>query len=67
VFTLVDLLHGLTLLYILLIVAANAYSLKLIKRGQVEKSVRVDNWVAMILLVSYVLINAWLIYRAKYG
>jgi hypothetical protein len=67
VFTLVDLLHGLTLLYILLIVAANAYSLKLIKRGQVEKSVRVDNWVAMILLVSYVLINVWLIYQAKKG
>jgi hypothetical protein len=64
VFTLVDLLHGVTLLYILLVVAANAYSLKLIKKDKVEKSIRIDNWVAMVLLLSYIAINAWLIFRA---
>ncbi len=37
-FTLVDALHGITLMYILLVIAANAYSLRLIKKGLIEKS-----------------------------
>lgn len=64
-FTLVDALHGVTLLYILLVVAANAYSLKLIKKGQLERSIRTDNRIAILVLLSYIALNAWLILRAK--
>lgn len=64
-FTLVDALHGVTLLYILLVVAANAYSLRLIKQGKLAGSVKFDNVVALLFGISYVLINAWLIWNAR--
>ncbi len=63
-FTLVDTLHGITLFYIVFIVAANAYSLKLIKRDHVKKAIRIDNWLALIVFVSYVLLNIWFIWSA---
>jgi hypothetical protein len=66
-FTLVDALHGLTLLYILLIVAANAYSLRLIKEGKLRQSINMDNRTAIVLLVTYIGLNTWLIWNAIYG
>lgn len=66
-FTLVDALHGITLLYILLVVATNAYSLKLIKKGQLERSIRFDHRTALILAISYVALNVLIIWNAAEG
>lgn len=66
-FTLVDALHGITLLYILLVIAANAYSLRLVKKGQVERATIVDNRIGVIILISYILLNFFFIWRAISG
>jgi len=63
-FTLVDALHGITLLYILLVIAANAYSLRLIKKGQVQKAFTMDNRMGAVVLISYILLNVFFIWRA---
>ncbi len=63
-FTLVDLLHGITLFFILTTVAANAYSLRLIKNNKSEKAYRFDNIIAQVVLALYVLLNLWFIWRA---
>jgi hypothetical protein len=66
-FTLVDTLHGITLMFILLVIAANAYSLRLIKRNKIQQSIRFDNVTALVVFVIYVLLNAWFIWRAVNG
>ncbi len=63
-FTLVDLLHAVTLFFIVLVIAANAYSLKLIKRNQETKAIRFDRIAAGMMLVLYLLLNAWFIWKA---
>ncbi|HET9429916.1 MAG TPA: hypothetical protein VFO70_02010 [Chitinophagaceae bacterium] len=64
-FTLVDTLHGLTLFFIFAIIAANAYSLKLIKKDQLAKAYRFDILAAQAMLVLYVLFNAWFIWQSS--
>lgn len=66
-FTLVDTLHGLTLFVILLVVAANAYSLRLIKKDKVKQAIKFDNRIALTIFILYVLLNAWFIWKAKNG
>lgn len=66
-FTLVDTLHVITLLFILFVIAANAYSLRLIKQNQHERAIRFDNRIAVVSLVVYLLLNAWFIWRAVEG
>ena len=66
-FTLVDTLHGITLFYILVVIAASAYSLRLIKHNKVQRSIRVDNVMAVVVLATYLLLNAYFIYRAANG
>lgn len=63
-FTLVDLLHGITLFFILATIASNAYSLNLIKKGRVDKAYRFDTMAARLVLIVYVLLNAWFIWKA---
>lgn len=63
-FTLVDTLHGLTLLFILSVIIGTSYSLKLIKCNQVEKAKKFDFVAAQVLLVTYVVLNAWFIFEA---
>ena len=63
-FTLVDTLHGITLFFILIIIAANAYSLRLIKQNKIQRSVQFDNITALFVIVLYVLLNTWFIWRA---
>jgi hypothetical protein len=63
-FTLVDALHAITLLYILLVITANAYSLRLVKKGQVQKAFTMDNRMGAIVLISYILLNVFFIWRA---
>jgi len=64
-FTLVDLLHGLTLFFILATIAANAYSLNLIKKDKVEKAYKFDILASRVVLIAYVLLNVWFIWKAS--
>lgn len=63
-FTLVDSLHGITLFFIMAIIAANAWSLKLIKKHQMEKAHRFDHRIALIILAVYIILNSLLIWKA---
>jgi len=64
-FTLVDTLHGITLLFILIIIISTAYSLRLVKKEKVEDAKKFDFWCAQVMLAGYVLLNAWFIYAAS--
>lgn len=66
-FTLVDALHGITLLFIFLVVTTSVYSLKLAKANKLKQANRFDSIAAIIFLLIYVLINAYLISNAKNG
>ncbi|HEX7905180.1 MAG TPA: hypothetical protein VF487_15015 [Chitinophagaceae bacterium] len=66
-FTLVDTLHGITLFFILLVVAANSYSLRLIKKDKVKQAIRFDNRTAVVIFLLYLLLNIWFICQAKNG
>ncbi len=66
-FTLVDTLHGLTLFFILAVITATAYSLKLVTKGKEKKAVRFDMIAAQFLLVVYVILNCYFIYQARKG
>lgn len=63
-FTLVDMLHGITLLFILCVVAANAWSLQLTKKGDLKRANRFDMITAQILLVLYIILNIYFIIKA---
>ena len=64
-FTLVDLLHGFTLFFILATIAANAYSLKLVKKNQIRKAYKFDIIVAQAMLVTYLFLNIFFILKAS--
>lgn len=66
-FTLVDTLHGITLFFIMAIIAANAYSLRLIKKDRIGKAVKFDNRIAIFVLTVYLLLNAFFIWQAGKG
>jgi hypothetical protein len=63
-FTLVDALHGITLLFILTIIISTSYTLLLIKREQLDKAKKFDFISAQVLLACYLLLNAYFIYTA---
>jgi hypothetical protein len=62
-FTLVDTLHGLTLLFILCTIAATAYSLTMVKKGKQVK--RFDMIIAQVLLGAYAIANIYFIANAS--
>lgn len=64
-FTLVDTLHGVTLFFIFAIIAANAYSLKLITAQKIKKAQKFDMIMAQVILVLYVLLNIYFITRSE--
>lgn len=64
-FTLVDTLHGITLFFILLIVSATAYTLRLIKQDRVRRSRKFDFICAQVLLILYLILNIYFIWKAK--
>jgi len=66
-FTLVDTLHGLTLLFILGTIVSTAFTLLLIKKKKQATAKRFDFIVAQVLLVSYLILNIWFIYEASWG
>ena len=63
-FTLVDSLHGVTLFFIFAIIAANAYSFKLVKENKEMKAKRFDMIIAQLFLILYLAVNFYLINRA---
>ncbi len=63
-FTLVDTLHGLTLFFILCVITATAYSLKLVKKNKIKEAYRFDMIAANVLLVLYIALNTWFITRS---
>jgi hypothetical protein len=66
-FTLVDMLHGITLLFILGTIVANTYALRLIKKDRIPQAVKFDNRAAIVMLSIYILLNLWFIWRASLG
>lgn len=66
-FTLVDALHGVTLLFIFLVVTTSVYSLKLVKANKLKQANRFDLVAGIIFLILYVLVNTYLINNAKNG
>ena len=66
-FTLVDLLHGVTLFFIFATIAANAYSLNLIKKDKPAKAYRFDMVASWIVLILYVGLNIFFIWEASNG
>src|SRR5690348_6517443 len=63
-FTLVDTLHGLTLFFILAIIAATAYTLKLVKAGKENKARKFDLLIAQVFLFVYLMLNVYFIFAA---
>jgi hypothetical protein len=66
-FTLVDTLHGVTLLFIFCMIVSTVYSLNLVKKNQAEKAGRFDRMAAVGMISVYVLLNVFYIYRAYAG
>ena len=64
-FTLVDTLHGITLLFILTVIICTSYSLKLVKQEKIDKAKRFDLICAQVLLAAYLLLNAYFIWGAN--
>lgn len=64
-FTLVDTLHGITLLSIFIVVACSVYSLRLMKRNKLKEANRFDMIAAQVLLLVYVSLNLYFIYNAQ--
>ena len=63
-FTLVDTLHGFTLVFILAVIASTAYSLRLIKKDKIKEANRFDMIVAQALIISYIILNIYYITKA---
>jgi len=63
-FTLVDTLHGITLIFILVVIISTAYSLRMIKNNEVKKAQRFDRNFALFMVITYVILNAFFICQA---
>ncbi len=66
-FTLVDTLHGLTLFFILTVIASSGYVLSLIKKDKIERANRVDKIIAWVSISIYVVLNIYFISKASSG
>ncbi len=66
-FTLVDTLHGITLFFIFAVITATAYTLRLGKKDKIKQANKFDMVTAQILLVIYLALNAWFIWKAQNG
>lgn len=63
-FTLVDLLHGITLFFIFIVITSSTYALQLVKNNQLKKANRFDMVMAQIVLGVYAILNIYFITRA---
>jgi hypothetical protein len=64
-FTLVDTLHGLTLLFIFSVITCTTYSLKLVKENKIKKANRFDMIAGQLLMLIYVALNIYFISQAN--
>ena len=64
-FTLVDSLHGITLLFIFTVITCTAYSIKLAKKSGMQSANRFDMIAAQLFLLTYLILNCWLIVSAS--
>jgi len=64
-FTLVDTLHGITLIFIFAVIACTIYSLKLLKTQEIKRANRFDKIASIVLLALYLISNAVYIWRAS--
>lgn len=64
-FTLVDTLHGITLFFIFIIIVSSVHALNLVKKYDIKRANRFDICTALVLLISYVIINLYFIYQAS--
>lgn len=64
-FTLVDMLHGITLFYIFAVIVCTVYALNLSKNGKMQKANKFDMIAAQILLVTYIILNVYYISEAN--
>ena len=60
-FTLVDILHGITLIYILFVIASTVYTLVLVKSGQLERAKKHNRITGWILFSVYAILNVYFI------
>ncbi|MBA3705955.1 MAG: hypothetical protein H0W84_08675, partial [Bacteroidetes bacterium] len=63
-FTLVDTLHGITMLFIFAVVACSVKSLKLIKANEFKKTKRFDKIASIVLISFYIILNVYFVGRA---
>ncbi len=64
-FTMVDLLHILTMFFIFLVITFSTYSLRLVKQNKNKQAMRFDMVAAQTLLIIYILVNIYCISIAK--
>ncbi len=64
-FTLVDTLHGLTLVFIFSVITCSIYALKLVKENKAKQANRFDMVAGQILMIIYVAINIYFISKAN--
>lgn len=64
-FTLVDTLHGITLIFIFAVITSTAYALQLFKKDKIKKANKFDMIIAQILLLIYLGLNIYYINRAS--
>ena len=63
-FTLVDTLHGITLLFILAVITSTAITIRFVKRDKIKQANRYDMIAAQTLLALYIILNAYFISQA---
>ncbi|MEP6746467.1 MAG: hypothetical protein ABJB86_02005 [Bacteroidota bacterium] len=66
-FTLVDILHGLTLFFIFLVVTSSAWALYLVKKNKLVQANKFDMVAAQVLLGLYIILNVYFISKATMG
>jgi len=66
-FTLVDTLHGITLIFILVVIISTAFSLRMIKKGKAEQANKFDKVFALVMLIAYISLNIFFIIQASNG
>lgn len=66
-FTLVDTLHGIALLFIVIIIICNVVGLRLIKSGKEDRAVRFNSIAGKGLIIAYILLNVFFIVKAMKG
>ncbi|MBL7911056.1 MAG: hypothetical protein JNJ41_08375 [Bacteroidia bacterium] len=64
-FTLVDTLHGLTLVFIFGVIASSIYALNLLKKHEIKRANRFDKYASIILLTIYLILNVYYIWDAS--